>query len=312
MTPSTEHFADDLMRAIEEKHSVLCMGLDPRIEKIPESIRGAAFRQYANSAEAAAQAFADFGRACIDAAGPIVPVIKIQIAFYEMLGWQGIKAYQETVAYAREKGLLVIGDVKRGDIGSTCEAYAAGHLGRVTVGDQEISVWHEDAITVNAYLGSDGIIPFRDRAKRFGKGFFVLLKTSNPSGIEIQDLLSDGEPVHLHLAKLVRAWGEGLVGESGYSAVGAVVGATYPESLAQLRALMKETPFLVPGYGAQGAKAEDLAGAFDANGLGAVVNASRALIFAYQDPGKQDWQREIEAAARAMTEELNAARNAAS
>jgi len=239
---------------------------------------------------------------------PIVPAVKIQIAFYEMLGWQGIKAYQETVAHAREKGLIVIGDVKRGDIGSTCEAYAAGHLGRVTIAGQEIDVWHEDAITVNAYLGSDGIVPFRDRAKKFGKGFFVLLKTSNPSGIELQDLLSDGEPVHLHLARLVRAWGEDLAGQSGYSAVGAVVGATYPETLARLRKLMPETPFLVPGYGAQGAKASDLAGAFDENGLGAVVNSSRALIFAYRDSADPHWVNRVEEAALSMTRELNAAR----
>jgi len=308
MTGVPRNFADELMGAIERKNSVLCVGLDPRIELIPDDVREAAFRQYSNPAEAASHAFLLFGRSVLDAVAPIVPAVKIQIAFYEMLGWQGIKAYQETVAHAREKGLIVIGDVKRGDIGSTCEAYAAGHLGRVTIAGEEIDVWHEDAITVNAYLGSDGIIPFRDRAKKFGKGFFVLLKTSNPSGIELQDLLCDGEPVHLHLAKLVRAWGEDLVGESGYNAVGAVVGATYPETLARLRKLMPETPLLVPGYGAQGAKASDLAGAFDENGLGAVVNSSRALIFAYRDPADPHWASRVEEAALSMTRELNAAR----
>ena len=308
MTADPRNFADDLMDAVQMKNSALCVGLDPRIELVPDDVREAAFRQYSNAAEATSHAFLLFGRSVLDAVAPIVPAVKIQIAFYEMLGWQGIKAYQETVAYARGKGLIVIGDVKRGDIGSTCEAYAAGHLGRVTIAGKEINVWHEDAITVNAYLGSDGIIPFRDRAKKFGKGFFVLLKTSNPSGIELQDLLADGEPVHLHLAKLVRAWGEDLVGESGYSAVGAVVGATYPETLTRLRQLMPETPFLVPGYGAQGAKASDLAGAFDENGLGAIINSSRAPIFAYRDPGDPHWARSIEEAALSMTRELNAAR----
>ena len=308
MTENKDHFADALMQAIGEKNSALCVGLDPRIELIPHRVREAAFRQFSNPAQAASEAFLAFGKGVLDAVAPIIPAVKVQIAFYEMLGWQGVKAYQETVAYARQKGLLVIGDVKRGDIGSTCEAYAAGHLGRVSIGGEDIRIWHEDAITVNPYLGSDGIIPFRDRAKHFGKGFFVLLKTSNPSGVEIQDLLSDGEPVHVHLAKLVRAWGEGLVGESGYTSVGAVVGATYPESLCRLRRMMPETPFLVPGFGAQGARAEDLAGAFDKQGLGAIVNSSRALIFAFKDPNDPDWARQVEEAAVSMTRELNRVR----
>ncbi|MFH0963010.1 MAG: orotidine-5'-phosphate decarboxylase [Planctomycetota bacterium] len=308
MSADPSHFADALMDAIERKNSVLCVGLDPRIELIPRPVRELAFRQYSNPAEAAAHAFLAFGKEVIDAVADVAPAVKIQIAFYEMLGWQGIKAYQETVAYARERGLLVIGDVKRGDIGPTCEAYAAGHLGRVSLGGEEIDIWHEDSITVNPYLGSDGIIPFRDRAKKFGKGFFVLLKTSNPSGGEIQDLLSAGEPVHLHLAKLVRAWGEDLVGRSGYSSVGAVVGATYPETVVRLRKLMPETPFLVPGFGAQGATAQDLAGAFDAHGLGTIVNSSRALIFAYEDPSDPNWARHVARAALSMTRELNQVR----
>lgn len=277
---------DRLLKAIVQKQNPTVAGLDPKLDYIPEYIKKEAFAEYGKTLEGAAQALWVYNKGLIDALCDIVPAVKPQAAYYEMYGWQGVRTLSKTIAYAQEKGLFVITDGKRNDIGSTMEAYAAAHLGVTQVEGEEIAAFGSDALTVNGYLGSDGIKPLSDLCKKLDKGMFVLAKTSNPSSGELQNLvLEGGESVYLHMGKMCEKWGEDLMGQYGYSGVGAVVGATYPEQLRELRAELPHTFFLVPGYGAQGGTAQDLAGAFDQNGLGAVVNSSRGIMCAWKTEG---------------------------
>ena len=277
------HFADRLCAAIERTKSPVVVGLDPRLDNLPELLLSTCRREFGATPRAAGEALWRFNRAIIDAVHDLVPAVKPQVAFYERYGLEGMRAFARTARYARDMGLLVIADAKRNDMGSTAEAYADAFLGMPTAFDQDQpSDFAADALTVNAYLGSDGVRPFVDQASQHGNGLFVLVKTSNASSGELQDLLVNGRPLYEHLGALVEAWGEDNRGACGYSAVGAVVGATYPGEARRLRTLMPHTLFLVPGYGAQGATAADVVGSFDAEGQGAVVNASRSIIFAYR------------------------------
>jgi orotidine-5'-phosphate decarboxylase len=299
------NFSDRLIDAIERKRSRLCVGLDPRVEFVPASMREAAVASHGETADAVARMFVDFNRAIIDVVAPLVPAVKPQIAFYEAFGPAGLRAFAETAAYAAERGLLVIGDVKRSDIGSTAKAYAAAFLGRPP-GEGAPSPpgppFPCDAITVVPYLGGEGVEPFIRAAAAHGRGLFVLVRTSNPSAREVQDIRGEGGPLFHRVAERVDAWGAELVGESGYSSVGAVVGATYPDDIPALRRRMPRAFFLLPGYGAQGATAADVAGAFDDDGLGGLVTSSRGIIAAHLKEVDTDWQDAI----RAATERANA------
>jgi len=275
------HFADTLTQAITQK-SPVCVGLDPALDKLPEGILKDA------------QGLLTFSTGIIDAVKDIACCIKPQMAYYEVLGWEGMRAFWETCAYAKLQGLVVIADGKRNDIGSTCDAYADAYLHK----DSPI-----DALTVSPYLGSDGVKPFIDRCTKNEKGIFVLVKTSNPSSGELQDLTVGDESVHEHMAQLVDGWGLNALGTSGYSCIGAVVGATYPEELTYLRTLLSHAILLIPGYGAQGGTASDVKRGF-VNGNGAVVNSSRGIIFASK--GK-DWKEAAGKAAEKMKNELKAA-----
>jgi orotidine-5'-phosphate decarboxylase len=276
-------FADRLCRAIECKGSPVVVGLDPQLDQLPAFLRRSCQAVYGATSRAAAEALWHFNRTLIDAVHDLVPAVKPQLAFYERYGVEGLRAYARTVRYAREAGLLVIADGKRNDIGSTAALYADAFLTSPCRCDQDMpSEFAADALTVNGYLGGDGIAPFVDRAERYGTGLFVLVKTSNPSSGDVQDLDVAGRPLYEHMGALVEAWGESTRSACGYSSVGAVVGATYPEQGCRLRALMPHTLFLVPGYGAQGATASDVVGCFDARGRGAVISASRSISFAFQ------------------------------
>lgn len=270
-----------LIEKIRETGAPICVGLDPMLSYIPAPLKEKAFAEKGETLSGAAEAVWQFNKAIVDACWDLVPSVKPQIAMYEQFGIPGLSVYEKTVRYCKEKGLIVIGDAKRGDIGSTSAAYAAAHLGTVEVGKAELAAFDSDMVTVNPYLGTDGVKPFVEACSRFDKGIFVLVKTSNPSSGEFQDRLIDGRPLYEHVADKVMEWGsESMDGE--WSNVGAVVGATYPEMIIRLRELMPHTFFLVPGYGAQGGTAEDLRHAFDANGIGAVVNSSRGIIAAYK------------------------------
>ena len=275
---------DRLIENIVEKQNPTVAGLDPKLAYIPQFIKDAAFEKYGKTLEGAAEALLIYNKALIDALCDIVPAVKPQSAYYEMYGWQGVKTFAETVAYAKSKGMFVITDAKRNDIGTTMEAYANAHLGITDVDGESFSAFGADALTVNGYLGSDGIKPVLSVSQKMDTGMFVLVKTSNPSSGELQNLtLSENdETIYFHMGKLCEEWGNELSGKYGYSGVGAVVGATYPEQLTELRKALPHTFFLVPGYGAQGGTADDIAGAFDKNGLGAVVNSSRGIMCAWQ------------------------------
>ena len=280
---------DRLVEAIRSTEAPICVGLDPQMGFLPEELKEKAFREYGETLEGAAEAIWQFNKAIIDATYDLIPAVKPQIAMYEMYGIEGLKAFAKTVAYCREKGLIVIGDVKRGDIGSTSAAYAAAHLGEVTVGSQTVAQFGEDICTVNPYLGSDGVQPFIKECAAHSKGIFVLVKTSNPSSGEFQDRLAaddDGQtrPLYELVGKKVDEWASdpALIGKSGYSEVGAVVGATYPQMGETLRRIMPKSYILVPGYGAQGGTGKDLVPFFDKDGLGAIVNSSRGIIAAYK------------------------------
>lgn len=248
---------------------------------IPEHITKEAFAQYGETLEGAAEAIWQYNKGIVDAIYDLVPAVKPQVAMYEQFGIPGMEAFKKTTDYCRKKGLVVIGDVKRGDIGSTSAAYATAHLGKVKIGTKELSVFDEDFATVNPYLGSDGIKPFLEECKKEKKGIFILVKTSNPSSGEFQDKLIDGKPLYEQVAQKVAQWGEECMGDA-YSYVGCVVGATYPEMGKVLRSIMPKQYILVPGYGAQGGKASDLAPYFNKDGLGAIVNSSRGIIAAYK------------------------------
>ena len=270
-----------LVKKIQETKAPVCVGLDPMLSYIPEHVVKKAFDEYGETLEGAAEAIWQFNKEIVDHTWDLIPAVKPQIAMYEQFGIEGLKVYQRTVDYCQEKGLIVIGDAKRGDIGSTSAAYATAHIGTVQVGSKTLSGFHTDMVTVNPHLGTDGVKPFVDVCKKEDKGIFVLVKTSNPSSGEFQDQLIDGRPLYELVADKVLEWGsETMDGE--YSNVGAVVGATYPEMSRILRKLMPHTYFLVPGYGAQGATAEDLRPCFNEDGLGAIVNSSRGIIAAYK------------------------------
>lgn len=269
-----------LVSKIQKQNAPIVVGLDPMMKFVPKHLQDAAFEQYGETLEGAAEAIWQFNKAIIDNIYDIVPAVKPQIAMYEQFGIEGLKAFKKTVDYCHEKDMVVIGDVKRGDIGSTSEAYAVAHLGKVTVGSNKISAFDEDFATVNPYLGSDGINPFTKVCKEEKKGIFILVKTSNPSSGEFQDKLIDGKPLYEHVGTKVDEWGRECMGDD-YSYVGAVVGATYPEMGAALRKIMPKAYILVPGYGAQGGKGSDLVNFFNKDGLGAIVNSSRGIIAAY-------------------------------
>lgn len=270
-----------LVEKISTLNAPVVVGLDPMLGYVPEHIQKKAFEEYGETLEGAAEAIWQFNKAIVDATYDLIPAVKPQIAMYEQFGVPGLAAFAKTCEYCKSKGLVVIGDIKRGDIGSTSGAYATGHLGKVTVGSKQYSGFSEDFVTVNPYLGSDGVKPFIDVCKEENKGIFVLVKTSNPSSGEFQDKLVDGTPLYELVARKVNEWGEECMGDV-YSNVGCVIGATYPEMGKTLRKLMPKTYILVPGYGAQGGKAEDLVHYFNADGLGAIVNSSRGIIAAYK------------------------------
>lgn len=298
----SRHFGDRLANALKRAGNAVVVGLDPQYALLPAPLS----RGSDADPQQQAEAFGAFCRGVIDVVAELVPAVKPQAAFFEQLGPAGMAALAEVIAYARQRGLLVIVDGKRNDIGSTATAYAAGYLGSTT------SPWGGDALTVSPYLGDDSLTPFVDIGAQRGAGIFVLVKTSNPGGGTFQDLVADGRPLYRHVADHVEGLAAQTAGASGYGIVGAVVGATYPEQAAELRSVMPHTWLLVPGYGSQGAGARDVAGAFDAQGLGAIVNSSRAIIFAHarreyaERFGATRWQDAVEAATRAMIDELRA------
>lgn len=296
-----EHFVDRLTAAIRRTGNAVCVGLDPRRKNLPPDLLPAG----ENAPTAVANAFTRFCNSVTDVLAPLVPIAKVQAAFFEELGPSGMQAMAEVIDHARSRGLLVIVDAKRNDIGSTAEAYARGYVGAE-------SAWHADALTVSPYLGDDSLTPFVDVARQRNAGIFVLVKTSNPGGGMLQDLQSGGQTIYARVATHVENLSRATPGNCGYGPIGAVVGATYPGQLAELRQAMPHTWFLVPGYGSQGGTAADVAPAFDQHGLGAIVNNSRGLIFAHERPefsGRfaTDWQRAIEAATREMIDALRLA-----
>ncbi len=269
-----------LIEEIKKKNAPVVVGLDPQLGFLPKKLMKAGIKEYGESLEAVAAAVFDFNKAIIDATYDLIPAVKPQVAMYEQFGVSGMVAYRETVEYAKSKGLIVIGDIKRGDIGSTSGAYALGHIGTVQVGQKTFCPFDEDMVTVNPYLGSDGVKPFVDVCNSNDRGIFVLVKTSNPSSGEFQDRMIDGRPLYEYVAEKVVEWGAASM-DGEYSNVGAVVGATYPEQGKILRKLMPKTCILVPGYGAQGGQGKDLVDFFNEDGLGAIVNSSRGIIAAY-------------------------------
>ena len=270
-----------LVSKIKKTNAPIVVGLDPMLNYVPDHIKEAAFKEYGETLKGAAEAIWQFNKGIIDNTYDLIPAVKPQIAMYEQFGIEGLMAFKKTVDYAKSKDLVVIGDIKRGDIGSTSSAYAVGHIGKVQVGSKSYSPFDEDFVTVNPYLGTDGIKPFTDVCKEEKKGIFVLVKTSNNSSGEFQDRLIDGKPLYEIVGEQVAAWGEEVMGDE-YSYVGAVVGATYPEIGKVLRKVMPKTYILVPGYGAQGGKGADLVHYFNEDGLGAIVNSSRGIIAAYK------------------------------
>ena len=289
---------------IVELNAPVVVGLDPQLAFVPKHLMDEAVAEHGESLEAVAEAFYRFNIAIIDQICDLVPAVKPQVAMYEQFGLPGMSTYKKTIDYAHEKGLIVIGDIKRGDIGSTSTSYAIGHIGKVTVGSTTIAPFGEDIVTVNPYLGSDGVMPFVEVCKAEGKGIFVLVKTSNPSSGELQDLTVDGRPIYEIVGELVEKWGKGT-GDGGFSCVGAVVGATYPQMGKRLRELMPHTMILVPGYGAQGGTAADLKPFFRENGTGAIVNSSRGIIAAYKNEKYSTYGPEgFAEAARAATVDM--------
>lgn len=296
---------DKLIEKAIKRRNHTVVGLDPRIDFIPEHIVTKTFEKNKIHAEAISEAFFLYNKELIDSLYDIVPAVKPQIAFYEQYGIEGLKCFQRTCSYAKEKGLIVITDAKRGDIGSTAEAYSEAHLGA------KDHSFDTDMLTVNPYLGTDSLEPFIRDCKANEKGIFILVKTSNKSSGDIQDLVSNGKTIYEHVADMVVRLGEEHIGSGGYSFVGAVVGATYREEAAKLRKQMKNTYFLVPGYGAQGGTAEDAAECFNEDGLGAVVNSSRGIIAAYKSKeyatryNSKDFGAAAREAAIAMRDAIN-------
>lgn len=301
---------DRLIDKIKQTNNPTVMGLDPRFDMLPKCVTD----KYDKTLEGVSKAILEYNKALIDETCDIIPAVKPQIAFYEMFGIPGLEAFKETCKYAKEKGMIVIADIKRGDIGSTAQGYSNAFLGKTKIGDHEESIFDVDFVTVNPYMGTDCVKPFIEDCKKYDKGIFILVKTSNPSSGELQDLkLENGKEVYMQVADLVEKWGEDLVGKYGYSSVSAVVGATYPEQLEQIRSKAPHTYFLIPGYGAQGGKAEDIALGFDKNGLGGIVNASRSLMCAYKSEiwknqfTEEEYAKATRAEAIRMKEELQTA-----
>ena len=295
-----------LIEKIAQMQNPSVVGLDSLLDYIPQHIKDEKFEAYGDSFDAAAQAILEYNKAIIDEICDIVPAIKPQAAYYEMYSWQGMWALCETIKYAQEKGMIVITDGKRNDIGSTMQAYAKAHLGTSTVNGKELAAFGSDMLTVNGYLGSDGVNPLLPICDEKDKGIFVLVKTSNPSSGELQDQKIGDKSIYETMGAMCEQWGAKTQESYGYSRVGAVVGATYPEQLAEMRQKMPHTFFLVPGYGAQGGGANDVAGAFDKNGLGAIVNSSRAILTAWKKAGTdgKDFAQQARKAALAMKEDI--------
>ena len=300
-----------LMEKIQQTGAPIVVGLDPMLGYIPEHITSKAFEEKGETLEGAAEAVWQYNKEIVDAVWDLIPAVKPQIAMYEQFGLPGLAAFKKTVDYCKEKGLVVIGDVKRGDIGSTSLAYAAGHLGKVDVGSKTYYPFNEDFVTVNPYFGIDGVKPFLDVCREENKGIFLLVKTSNPSSGEFQDQLIEGRPLYELVGEKVAEWADTCM-EGQYSNVGAVVGATYPEMGKILRKIMPKCFILVPGYGAQGGKAEDLVHYFNEDGMGAIVNSSRGIIAAYKQEKYQKFGPENFAqASRAAVEDMIADINGA-
>jgi orotidine-5'-phosphate decarboxylase len=278
---------NQLVEKIKKTGAPIVVGLDPMLSYVPEHIRQAAFAEYGETLEGAGEAIWQYNKGIVDAVFDLIPAVKPQIAMYEQFGLPGLAAFQKTIDYCHEKGLVVIGDVKRGDIGSTSAAYATGHLGKVQIGSRLCSAFNEDFATVNPYLGTDGIKPFVDVCREEKKGLFILVKTSNPSSGEFQDRVIDGRPLYEYVGEKVAEWGSDCMGDS-YSYIGAVVGATYPKQGEILRKIMPKSFILVPGYGAQGGAGKDLVHFFNEDGLGAIVNSSRGIIAAYKQDKYKD------------------------
>jgi orotidine-5'-phosphate decarboxylase len=308
------NFADRLIAAIEKKNSAVCVGLDPRIDRMPTFLVNKMIEKHGQTRKAIAEIFLAFNKGIIDAIKDLVPVVKPQVAFYEQYGADGMWAFEQTCLYAKEQGLLVLVDGKRNDIGSTAEAYAKAYLGSSEFMEEKVNGFYADALTVSAYLGADGIFPFLKYCQSEGKGLFVLVKTSNPSSGDLQSRVTADEEMSISdlMGYFVESWGSDLIGEKGYHSVGAVVGATYPKEAQGLRKIMPNAFFLVPGYGAQGGGAEDVRPCFNSDGLGALVNSSRGIIFAYEKAGGTKGGEDYAEAARdaviAMNEEINAVR----
>ena len=300
-----------LVEKIQKTHAPIVVGLDPMMNYIPDHIQKKAFAEYGETLEGAAEAIWQFNKEIVDHTCDLIPAVKPQIAMYEQFGIPGLQAFKKTVDYCHQKDLVVIGDIKRGDIGSTSAAYATGHIGAVTVGSQIYTPFGEDFVTVNPYLGSDGVQPFIDVCKEEKKGLFILVKTSNPSSGEFQDKLVDGKPLYELVGEKVAQWGADCMGDQ-YSYIGAVVGATYPEMGKVLRKIMPRSFILVPGYGAQGGKGADLVHFFDEDGLGAIVNSSRGIIAAYKQEeytkfGEEHFGEASRAAVEAMIADIDGA-----
>lgn len=304
---------NQLIANIKKTGAPIVVGLDPMLKYIPEHIQKKAFAEFGETLEGAAEAIWQFNKEIVDKTYDLIPAVKPQIAMYEQFGIPGLVAFKKTVDYCKAKGLVVIGDIKRGDIGSTSSAYAVGHIGKVQVGSKTYAPFDEDFVTVNPYLGSDGVNPFIDVCKEEKKGLFILVKTSNPSSGEFQDQMIDGRPLYELVGEKVAQWGEDCMGDE-YSYIGAVVGATYPEMGKVLRELMPKTFILVPGYGAQGGKGADLVHFFNEDGLGAIVNSSRGIIAAYKQEayasfGELNYADASRKAVEAMIEDISGALN---
>lgn len=300
-----------LISNIQKTKAPIVVGLDPMLNYIPQQVKDKAFQEFGETLEGAAEAIWQYNKEIVDCTYDLIPAVKPQIAMYEQFGIEGMKAFKKTVDYCKSKGLVVIGDVKRGDIGSTSAAYATGHLGKVQVGSKTYSAFDEDFATVNPYLGSDGIKPFMEVCKEEKKGLFILVKTSNPSSGEFQDQLINGKPLYEMVGEKVAQWGEECMGDQ-YSYIGAVVGATYPEMGKVLRKVMPKSYILVPGYGAQGGKGADLVHFFNKDGLGAIVNSSRGIIAAYKQEkyakfGAEHFGEASRAAVEDMVTDINQA-----
>ncbi len=302
-----------LIDNIKKTGAPIVVGLDPKLDFVPKQVQEKAYAEFGETLEGAAEAIWQFNKEIVDHTYDLIPAVKPQIAMYEQFGIPGLEAFKKTVDYCKEKGLVVIGDIKRGDIGSTSAAYAVGHIGKVQVGSKTYAPFDEDFVTVNPYLGSDGVNPFIDICKEEKKGLFILVKTSNPSSGEFQDQLVDGKPLYELVGEKVAQWGEACMGDE-YSYIGAVVGATYPEMGKVLRKVMPKSYILVPGYGAQGGQGKDLVHFFNEDGLGAIVNSSRGIIAAYKQDqyaklGEEHFGQASRAAVEAMVADIQGALN---